>query len=109
MAKEDWKQIDGQALAAAIGEVEGAECWALYEASKVAYRAYKAERDRFEAAMQEGFADKLPAGMELKFGYNFGKLSVAVGPVTAKAKAKSEQAGSLSDWLAGQAASGARI
>lgn len=108
MAKEDWKQVDGQALAAAIGEVEGGECWALYEASKVAYRAYKAERDRFEAAMQEGFAEHMPAGMELKFGYNFGKLSIAVGPLTERKAKAAAQTGSLSDWLSSQAASGQR-
>lgn len=108
MAKEDWRTLDITALTSAIGQERGTECWAQYEASKQAYRAYKAERDRFELQMQEAFADRMPQGMELKFGYNFGKLSIAVGPVSerkAQPKAASE---SLGDWLAGQAASGVR-
>jgi hypothetical protein len=108
MAKEDWKTIDEQALINAIGEHKAATVWAQYQASKAAYRAYKVERDQFEMNMQVAFGDKLPAGYELKFGYNFGKLSIAVGPVTerkAQPKAESE---SLGDWLAGQAASGQR-
>ncbi len=108
MAKEDWRTLDEQALKRAIGDSNGADMWALYEASKTAYRAYKAERDVFEMAMQEAFAEMMPAGQELKFGYNFGKLSIAVGPVTerkAQPKAESE---SLGDWLASQASSGQR-
>ena len=108
MAKEDWKQVDESTLTAAIGAQQSADVWALYQASKQAYRAYKAERDTFEMAMQEAFKAKLPASMELKFGYNFGKLSIAVGPVTerkAQPKAESE---SLGDWLQAQAQSGQR-
>ena len=108
MAKEDWKQVDESTLAKAIGQSAAEQVWAQYQASKTAYRAYKAERDVFEMAMQEAFAEMMPAGQELKFGYNFGKLSIAVGPVTerkAQPKAESE---SLGDWLAGQAASGQR-
>ncbi len=108
MAKEDWKQVDESTLANAIGADEGAYVWALYQASKAAYRAYKAERDTFELAMQAGFADKMPAGMELKFGYNFGKLSIAVGPVTERKAAKAETSESLGDWLNAQAANGCR-
>ena len=106
MAKEDWRTIDEQALINAVGESMGHNVWTLYEASKAAYRRYKTERDEFELAMQSAFASKMPAGMELKFGYNFGKLSIAVGPITerkAQPKAESE---SLGDWLAGQAQSG---
>jgi hypothetical protein len=56
--------------------------------------------------MQAQFRDKMPQGMELKFGYNFGKLSVAVGPITER-KAKVEASGeSLDDWLQGQASQG---
>ena len=108
MAKEDWKQVDESTLTNAIGADQSAQVWGLYQASKQAYRAYKLERDEFENAMQEAFKAKLPTGMELKFGYNFGKLSIAVGPVTerkAQPKAESE---SLGDWLAGQAQSGNR-
>ena len=106
MAKEDWKQVDETTLANAIGVDEGAHVWALYQASKEEYREYKRQRDTFETAMQAGFADKMPKGMELKFGYNYGKLSIAVGPVTErKAQPKAESQG-LGDWLAERAASG---
>jgi hypothetical protein len=108
MAKEDWKQVDAGTLAKAIGEREAAEVWAMYETSKEAYRAYKAKRDAFEAEMQLQFEAKLPSGMELKFGYNFGKLSIAVGPVTERKAAAKTETGTLTDWLAGQAASGCR-
>ena len=108
MAKEDWRTLDKQALINAVGESMGHNAWTLYEASKAAYRRYKTERDEFELAMQAAFAAKLPAGMELKFGYNYGKLSIAVGPVTERAKPKAQDAGTLSDWLATQAANGDR-
>lgn len=108
MAKEDWKQVDELALTRAVGAELGTEAWALFQKSKEAYRAYKAERDTFEAAMQAAFADKLPSGQELKFGYNFGKLSIAVGPISER-KAQPKAAGeSLGDWLAGQAQGGHR-
>ncbi len=108
MAKEDWKQVDESTLAKAVGQDQAFVIWQQYQASKQAYRAYKEQRDAFEALMQTGFAEMLPAGMELKFGYNFGKLSIAVGPVTErKASAKAETE-TLGDWLAGQAASGQR-
>jgi|HubBroStandDraft_3_1064219.scaffolds.fasta_scaffold00002_10 hypothetical protein len=108
MAKEDWRTLDEQALINAIGTELGAVQWANYQASKEAYRAYKVTRDLFEAGMQDAFRAKLPEGVELKFGYNFGKLSIAVGPVSerkAQPKAESE---SLGDWLASQASSGQR-
>ena len=44
--------------------------------------------------------------MRLEFGYNFGKLSVAVGPKRERKASKVADAGNLSDWLQGQAASG---
>jgi len=108
MAKEDWKTIDKQALINAIGEEEANIVWGHYENAKQAYREYKACRQIFEEAMQAPFKSKLPSGQELKFGYNFGKLSIAVGPVSerkAQPKAESE---SLGDWLQAQAQSGQR-
>ena len=107
MAKEDWKTIDREALVKAIGDASATDIWTAYESAKDAYRTYKLRRDVFEGAMQLAFADKLPEGMELKFGYNFGRLSIAVGPKTERAKAKAET-GSLSDWLAEQASGGHR-
>jgi hypothetical protein len=108
MAKEDWRTLDEQALINAIGENKASHCWSQYQSSKDAYRAYKVQRDTFEASMQACFADKLPAGYELKFGYNFGKLSIAVGPVTERKAQPKVESESLGDWLAGQAASGQR-
>ncbi len=108
MAKEDWKTVDRQALINAIGDEQGDIAWTYYENAKQAYREYKALRQIFEAQMQDAFAEKLPTGMELKFGYNYGKLSIAVGPVSerkAQPKAESE---SLGDWLQGQASQGHR-
>jgi hypothetical protein len=108
MAKEDWKQVDREALAKAIGDDMAIAAWAQYEEAKDAYRTYKAHRQTFENTMQVAFKDKLPKGMELKFGYNFGKLSIAVGPVSErKAQPKAESA-SLTNWLTTQAASGQR-
>jgi hypothetical protein len=108
MAKEDWRTIDRDALIQAVGETDGAMAWAQYEASKEAYRAYKAKRDAFESVMQRAFSDKLPNGYEIKFGYNFGKLSIAVGPVTERKATPKAESESLGDWLQAQAASGQR-
>ncbi len=73
----------------------------LYQASKDAYRVYKAAKDAFEAAMQADYVGQLPAQAELKFGYMFGKLSIAVGPISER-KVKAKPAGTLADWLAAQ-------
>lgn len=108
MAKEDWKTIDKQALINAIGNEQASIAWAHYEDAKQAYREYKALRQIFEAQMQACFEDKLPVSRELKFGYNFGKLSIAVGPVTERKAQPKADGESLGDWLAGQAASGNR-
>jgi hypothetical protein len=106
MANDDWKQVDHAALIKAVGQDRADGLWALYENSKAAYRAYKAERDTFQAGMQADFADKMPKGMELKFGYNFGKLSIAVGPVTERKVLPKAESESLGNWLASQASSG---
>jgi hypothetical protein len=107
MAKEDWKTITEQSLINAVGNDQANSLWAAFEASKQAYLAYKAERQEFEAMMQKAFKDKMPTGMELKFGYMFGKLSIAIGPVSDKAKAQPKaESESLGDWLAGQASAG---
>ena len=83
----------------------GSELEGLYNASKEAYRAYKAARDMFESAMRETYSN-VGENSELKFGYNFGKLSVAIGPKTAK-KSKSEAPKqTLAEFLAAQAESG---
>lgn len=82
------------------------DCRELYDASKEAYKAYKAARGAFEDAMQTSFGASLPDSQELKFGYNFGKLSVAIGPKTQR-KSKSEAPKqTLAEFLAAQAESG---
>ena len=95
-SKLDWLNVEIEQLS-----VESRE---RYEASKLAYRAYKAARDAFENGMQDEY--NTPEGSELKFGYNFGKLSVAIGPKTQR-KVKSEAVKqTLAEFLAAQAESG---
>jgi hypothetical protein len=72
-----------------------------YEDAKAAYKQYMRLRQEFEDNMQAQFASTLPEGQELKFGYNFGKLSIAVGPVRVKKQAKAKM--SLQNWLKDQA------
>lgn len=86
-----WVEIDP----ATLSEAEQA----AYQAYKLAYKVMKEKRDAFEASMQT----RAPQGKVLKFGYNFGKLSVALDdkPVTATTKAQGRQ--SLEAWLAQQA------
>lgn len=100
MADSDWKTVDVAELPQNVQE--------QYQHMKGLYRQYKTAKDEFEMRMQGLFVDNLPEGTELKFGYNFGKLSVAVGPKREKAKAKAQDKGSLGDWLQNQAASGRR-
>ena len=56
--------------------------------------------------MQSTFGERLPEGQELKFGYNFGKLSIAVGEKRERKVAKAKA--SLTDWLAAQGQGGHR-
>jgi hypothetical protein len=97
MAKErselSWNTVDVDTL--------NPDTLALYLASKEAYKAYKVAKDAFEQAMQADFAEHLPVGSELKFGYMFGKLSVAVGAAQER-KVKAKASGTLADWLAQQ-------
>ena len=46
----------------------------------------------------------MPEGSELKFGYKFGKLSLAIGPKIERRQAKPK--GTLGDWLNGQREAG---
>ena len=93
MASElQWQTVETSELSEALQ--------VLYSESKEAYRAYKAARDRFEDTMRSAY--NVGEGNELKFGYNFGKLSVAIGPKVAR-KAKSEAPKqSLAEWLVQQ-------
>jgi|SRR5580704_923216 hypothetical protein len=96
--KEDWRNVD---VAAELSPVNQA----AYAEMKEAYRVYAERKRAFENGMQASV--ELPETMELKFGYMFGKLSVAIGPKReAKAKATGDSGKSLSDWLRDKAASG---
>lgn len=92
-----WQTIDPSTLPAPIAK--------QYENYKSAYREMKAEREAFETAMRD--LAPAPQGKRLIFGYNFGKLSVAlVDAEPAKADAKGTL--SLSTFLASQSAQGKR-
>ncbi len=67
-AKSDavWQEIDPASLPEAQG--------GLYQEYKAQYRAMKEAREAFEAS----FAPAAPAGKRFVFGYNFGKLSMAL-------------------------------
>lgn len=91
IAKGDWVELDANTL-----PQDAATAYAAY---KDLYRKAKDYRQAFEAKMNED----APEGKRMVFGYNFGKLSVALvdasdAPVKAPAKR------SLADYLAAQAA-----
>lgn len=98
--KDDWRTVD-------VDAELSSERKAQYVAAKDAYRVYKIARDAFEQGMREDSAEHMPEGQELKFGYNFGKLSIALGPISErKVKASGKPKQSLADWLAGQGKDG---
>lgn len=94
MAKEDWNNVDVTALAPRTRE--------LYQAAKDCYLVYKQAKEEFETTMQRDFAEHIPDGRELKFGYMFGKLSIAVGPKSERKAAASKPKQGLAEWLAEQ-------
>lgn len=98
MAKQDanWVNIDIETL--------GSTGRKAYDDYKAAYKVMKDARAEFEAIMGAG----IPQGQRMIFGYNFGKLSVAVvedDRKVAKAKAATQ---SLSEFLASAKAHGDR-
>lgn len=90
VAKQDanWVNIDIDSLSAGQREA--------YEAYKALYRTMKQAREGFEAVMASG----IPQGQRMIFGYNFGKLSVAVVDDDRKAPKAKAQTQSLSQFLA---------
>lgn len=93
MAKSDWREINPETE---LSE----ELRKAYEHSKAQYKIYKEARNAFELIMQETFASGLAEDEELKFGYNFGKLSIAVGEKRERKPRKAaEDKQSLGDWL----------
>lgn len=67
-----------------------------YEAYKRAYKVMKEHREQFETAM----AQDIPQGQRMIFGYNFGKLSVAIVEDDRKVAKPKAQTQSLSQFLA---------
>lgn len=92
--KAEWTQIDAGTLTAVQQ--------AAYTYYRELRRQAAAARDAFEATMQEG----VPEGERMVFGYNFGKLSVAIVPDERKAMAPKVKAQSLTDYLAARRANG---
>lgn len=75
----NWQTIDITTLPTAIAK--------QYANYKSAYAEMKAEREAFETALRDVLPT--PAGQRLVFGYNFGKLSIAIVADDAKPKAAS--------------------
>lgn len=91
--KADWIEIDPATLSS--------DQRTAYDQYKQMYRSMKAARELFEAEMQAG----VRGGERMIFGYNFGKLSVAIVADDRK-PAKQSKVKSLADYLAERSASG---
>jgi hypothetical protein len=91
-----WVQIDTSTLKG--------ECASAYAEYKAAYKVAKEWKERFEIRMEQEAS--LPEGKRLVFGYNFGKLSVAVVDDDRKPAAKANAPQSLSSYLAGMTQKG---
>lgn len=100
-AKSDavWHEIDPSTLTNTI-----ASAYADY---KRIYADMKAARLQFEEGMQ--IAAGLPEGKRLVFGYNFGKLSVAIVDDDRKPAKATPAKQSLADFIASQASAGRRV
>lgn len=79
---------------------------ANYREYKAAYAMMKEAKAKFENGMNAEAG--LPEGRALVFNYRFGKLSVAIGEGTTKAKETAKARSSLADFIAAQTASGQR-
>lgn len=93
----NWQTIDPATLPAPIAK--------QYDRYKEAYREMKAERSAFEDAMKGLIT--VAQNQRVVFGYNFGKLSIALVEGEIKPVTKSG-AQSLSDFLKSQATLGKR-
>jgi hypothetical protein len=96
--KAEWTELDPATLTPALR--------AAYAAYTDQRRIAAAAKSAFETAMSA--AASVPPGARLVFGYNFGKLSIAIVADDAKGKRTSKQAQSLSDFLASAKLTGAR-
>jgi hypothetical protein len=93
-----WFEIDPLTLSV--------EACAAYSDYKRLYKQAREARQAFELHMAEDAG--LPAGKRMIFGYNFGKLSVAIVDDDRKAPKVKAGTQSLAQFLAAQAASGRR-
>ena len=98
MTKSDavWVEIDPATL-----DVEQQDA---YRAYKEAYAKMKALRQGFQGLMAIG----VPTGQRMIFGYNFGKLSVAIVPDDRKQVKPKQAKLSLAEYMAQAQASGLR-
>jgi hypothetical protein len=94
-----WIEIDPETL---TPEIAGE-----YRMYKNLYREMKAQRANFEKAMSD--AAQLPEGKRVIFGYNFGKLSVAIVDDDRKPAKAAPAKQSLADFIASQASAGRRV
>ena len=86
-AKADWHNIDIDTLPESLRTP--------YELYKKSYKQAKADREAFEADMISAIDP--PKGKRVVFGYNFGKLSVAVVDDDKPAAKSAPKALSLAD------------
>jgi hypothetical protein len=94
-----WSEINPETLPQEIS--------ARYVAYKATYAMMKAKRLEFEQALSE--AAELPEGKRVIFGYNFGKLSVAIVDDDRKPAKATPAKQSLADFIASQASAGRRV
>lgn len=91
-----WTELDPETLPPAQA--------AAYAEYKALYRKMKAAREAFEA----GFQTAAPDGKRFVFGYNFGRLSIAVAEEDRRSRKPTQAKASLADFLSAQANSGRR-
>ena len=77
-----------------------------YDYYKEMYREMKEQRQCFEKAMAD--TAELPTGKRMIFGYNFGKLSVAIVDDDRKPAKATPAKQSLADFIASQSEAGKR-
>ena len=93
-----WIELNVDTLAAPIAQA--------YGEYKEMYREMKAKRTEFETMVTN--AAQLPQGKRMVFGYNFGKLSVAIVDDDRKPAKATPAKQSLADFIAAQAQAGRR-
>lgn len=93
-----WIEIDPTTLSK--------EVKADYDAYKEEYRLAKIARETFEESLRATV--EVPQGKKLVFGYNFGKLSVAIVDDDGRRSSAGKSAMSLSAFMKSQESAGAR-